>query len=130
MKFLWLLFILFCHAVYADDKPITETIWSIENTAKQNRWIIIHNLNDANNTGIYHIEVIAKNKKDPAWKIIHLANHIAITKEALLASVIKPLSKGEVYPESFDGAYSKWQQENNGKGGTVCNTSILDCMKN
>lgn len=135
MKFLWLLIVLFCPAVYADDKPITDTmitdtIWSIKNTAKQNRWVIIHNLNEANNTGIYHIEVIGRNKKDPVWKIEHLAKHIAMTKPALLASIIKPLSKGEVYPESFDNAFSNWQKENDGKGGAVCNTSVLDCMKN
>ena len=130
MKFLWLLILLFCHAVYADDKPITQTIWSLENTAKQNRWLIIHHLDDGNKTGIYHIEVIGKNKKDPAWKIQHLANHIAITKSALLASMIKPLSKGDVYPESFNDALSKWQKENEGKGGAICNTSVLDCMKN
>ncbi|CAG0977638.1 hypothetical protein ARNL5_02201 [Anaerolineae bacterium] len=129
MKFLLLFITLFCHAVYADDKPITQSIWSIENTAKQNRWLIIHNLNDANNTGIYHIEVIGKNKKDPAWKIQHLANHIAITKSALLASIIKPLSKGDVYPESFNNAFSIWQKENEGKGGAVCNTTVIDCMK-
>jgi hypothetical protein len=107
----------------------TTGLWSITPTAQKNRWLIIHNLTDAQTTGIYHIEVIGRDKKAPVWHTNTLAAHIAIDKPALLKSIIKPLKKGDVYPESFDDALSKWQKENNGKGGAVCNTNVLDCIK-
>jgi len=105
-------------------------IWSVLGTKKQNRWIIIHNLVEAKTTGIYHIEVIGRGVRDPAWKIQHLAKHLAITQAALAASVLKPLGKGAVYPESFDSAYRAWQSQNQnqGRGGEVCRQSVLDCL--
>jgi hypothetical protein len=107
----------------------TTGIWSITHTAKQNRWLIIHNLTEAQTTGIYHIEVIGRDKKALIWHTNTLAAHIAINKTALLKSIIKPLKKGNVYPESFDDALSEWQKENDGKGGAVCTTSVIECMK-
>jgi len=103
-------------------------IWSVLGTKKQNRWIVIHNLDEAKTSGIYHIEVIGRGVRDPAWKIQHLAQHIAITETALAASVLKPLTKGAVYPESFDNAYRAWQSQNQGQGGEICRQSVLDCM--
>ncbi|MDO9105645.1 MAG: DUF5086 family protein [Methylovulum sp.] len=103
-------------------------IWSFSATKKLHRWVIIHNLEEAKTTGIYHIEVIARGLHDPAWQIQHLARHIAITETALAASVLKPLTKGAVYPESFDGAYRAWQRENQGQGGTVCRQTVLACL--
>jgi hypothetical protein len=128
---LFLITLFFNYSVSADMtiESHTKGIWSITLTSQQNRWLIIHNLTEAQTTGIYHIEVIARHKKSPAWQIQHLAAHIAITKLALLASIIKPLNKGDVYPETFDDALSIWQKENNGKGGAVCNTTVLDCIK-
>lgn len=116
----------FCEAIDLDAHRLG--IWSIAGTPKQNRWIIIHNLTEAKNSGVYHIEVIGRGKKAPVWQIEHLANHIAIIKPALLASVVKPLKKGGVYPESFDDAFAAWKKENSGKGGMLCTTSVLDCM--
>jgi hypothetical protein len=129
---IFLITLFFNYSVSADTtlESHTKGIWSITPTSQQNRWLIIRNLTEAQTTGIYHIEVIARHKKSPAWQIQHLAAHIAITKPALLASIIKPLNKGDVYPETFDNAFSKWQKENGGKGGAVCNINVLDCMKN
>lgn len=103
-------------------------IWALPDTAKLKRWVIIHNLADAKTSGIYHIEVIGRGIKDPAWKIQHLANHLAINEQALSASVTKPLTTGDVYPESFNTGFSSWQQENNGQGGAVCTTTVLECI--
>lgn len=103
-------------------------IWSILGTKKQNRWLVIHNLEEAKNTGIYHIEVIGRGARDPAWKIQHIAKHMAITETALAASVLKPLNKGAVYPESFDSAYRAWQSQNQGAGGAICRQSVLNCL--
>ncbi len=99
-------------------------IWSLAGTAQQNRWVIIH----TQAKGIYHIEVIGRGKKHPAWQIKHLANHIAITEAALSNSVIAPLQKGAVYPESFNSAYQQWQAENNGTGGAICTSDVLSCL--
>lgn len=103
-------------------------IWSVSATKKQNRWIVIHNLDQAKTTGIYHIEVIGRDIRAPTWQIQHLANHIAITEAALVASVLKPLTKGAVYPESFDSAYRAWQSQNQGQGGVICKQPILECL--
>ena len=105
-------------------------IWSIQGTAEKNMWVIIHNLKEAKDTGVFHIEVIARKVDDPAWKIEHVVKHMAITKIALSASVLKPLHKGAVYPETFDNAFEEWRNQNSGRGGYVCTTSIIDCMKN
>ena len=128
---IFLITLFFNYAVYAEINLEANNagIWSITPTDQQNRWLIIHNLTEAKTTGIYHIEVIGRNKKAPIWQIKHLAAHIAINKPALLKSIIKPLKKGDVYPESFDNAFSVWQKENDGKGGAVCTTSVIECMK-
>lgn len=104
-------------------------IWSISGTADENRWIIIHNLQEGNETGIYHIEVIARKTNNPKWKIKHVVKHMAITRVALLKSIKKPLEKGFVYPETFDDALRKWQKEDKGKGGNVCDSTIEKCIK-
>lgn len=103
-------------------------IWSIANTDKEQRWIVIHNLPEARTTGIYHIEVIQKAKDAPAWKIVRLVSHMAITEAALKRSIVKPLDSGAVYPEPYDNALTQWQAQNNGKGGEVCNTTVLACI--
>lgn len=65
---------------------------------------------------------------DPAWRIVHLVPHMAITKQALRASVVEPLESGAVYPESFDDAYHAWQAQNDGAGGSICTSTVVDCM--
>ncbi|MDD2775649.1 MAG: DUF5086 family protein [Gallionella sp.] len=103
-------------------------IWSIASTQQEKRWLIIHNLTAAQQSGVYHIEVIGRTKGDPVWKIKHLANHLAMSESALSRSIIAPLTKGAVYPESFENAYSKWQALNNGAGGEICQTDVLQCL--
>lgn len=102
-------------------------IWSIKGTKLQNRWIIIHP--EIPSSGIYHIEVIARAKGDPVWKIKHLANHLAITEAALSRSILAPLKKGAVYPESFNNGYSQWKSLNSGAGGEICQTDVVQCLK-
>lgn len=103
-------------------------LWAIEGTNKLNRWIIIHNLAEAEMTGIYHIEVIGRGVNDPVWKIQHLAGHMAISATALAASVLKPLTQGDVYPETFEQAYRVWLRQNQDRGGPVCEQSVLACL--
>lgn len=104
-------------------------IWSIACTAEKNRWVVIHNLKEAKETGIYHIEVLARGSSEPTWKVEHVVKHMAITQSALAANVLKPLDRGAVYPETFDTAFHDWQQQNSGKGGRICNTSLDECME-
>ncbi len=103
-------------------------IWSIAPTQTMNRWIIVHNLEEAKNSEIFHIEVIGRNIGDEVWQIKHLVPHMAITEEALTKSVVAPLQKGGVYPETYENAYANWLRENGGKGGSICTTSVLECM--
>ena len=100
-------------------------LWSLDSSEKLDRWIEIHNLKDAIKTGVFHIDVIARKKGDPVWKIEHLKPHMAISLKALLASIRKPLKKGSVYPETFNYAYEAWL-----KGDTkpVCRTTVLECL--
>ena len=91
--------------------------------------MIVHDIENSVNSGIYHIEVIGRAHNAPAWQVERLVRHMAITEKALKASVKKPLIKGAVYPESFDSAYAEWRQENKGKGGMVCDTTVLDCIQ-
>ncbi|WP_446809106.1 DUF5086 family protein [Methylomonas sp. 2BW1-5-20] len=103
--------------------------WSIASNHNEHRWVIIHNLNEAPKSGVYHIEVIGRGNGKPIWNIRHIANHMAITEEALSRSVIKPLNKGGVYPESFEWAYKSWQDTNDGKGGFICKTDVIQCLR-
>jgi hypothetical protein len=129
---LTILFVLLgCSSTFAKNLDEHKNgIWSISGTSDENRWIIIHNLQEGKKTGIFHIEVIARKTNDPKWKIKHVAKHMAITRAALIKSIIKPLEKGLVYPETFDTAFRNWHKENNGEGGSVCNSTIEKCIRN
>ena len=112
----------------ADIESHETGIWSITGTQKEQRWIIIHNLTEGKTTGVYHIEVIQRAVDAPAWQIVRLMKHMAITREALKRSIIVPLDEGAVYPEQFDDALAGWKAKNGGKGGSVCNTSVMECV--
>jgi hypothetical protein len=103
-------------------------IWAIPGTAKLNRWIVIHGLAASETSGVFHIEVIGREKGRPAWDITHLCNHMAITLAALKKSVVKALKSGAVYPESFDSAYAAWQQVPEAQR-PICERSVLDCLR-
>lgn len=62
---IFLITLFFNHSVSAEMNLEAKTtgIWSISPNAQQNRWLIIHNLTEAQTTGIYHIEVIGRDKK-------------------------------------------------------------------
>ena len=64
---IFLITLFFNHSVSAEMNLEAKTtgIWSISPNAQQNRWLIIHNLTEAQTTGIYHIEVIGRDKKVP-----------------------------------------------------------------
>lgn len=128
-KFIALFLTFYIGGVLANDlHSHTKGIWAISNKGAMQRWIIIHNLEEARTHGLYHIEVIGHQNTDPVWKIKRLAPHMAITEKALKASIREPLTKGDVYPEAYFSAYQQWQQENNAQGGVICETSVERCM--
>jgi len=105
-------------------------LWSLQPAADADRWVEVHNLDEAKMSGIFHIEVLSRRRGAPAWQITHLAPHMAITRAALERSVVKPLKTGAVYPESFDSAFQVWlADERAGKHPSVCESSVDRCLK-
>jgi len=128
--FIFLAAVLFLPRVVTaqDLAPNGSGIWSIAEMPGMSRWVVIHDAETSKTTGVYHLEVIGRWNGDPAWKVIHLVPHMAITQAALLESIVEPLRSGAVYPEVFDDAYAAWQAQNDGAGGSVCTTTIIECM--
>ena len=103
-------------------------IWSIADTPGMSRWIVIHDPGTTQTKDIYHIEVIGRETGAPAWRVVRLVPHMAITERALRDSIVEPLQGGAVYPESFDDAYAAWRAQNGGAGGSVCTSTVIECM--
>lgn len=103
-------------------------IWQVQGTAGQKRWLIIHNLKESRTSGLFHIEIIGRDKGRPAWSVVHVCDHMAITLEALKRSVIRPLKNGAVYPESFNSAYARWKKKADQGRQVICTTTIGDCL--
>lgn len=103
-------------------------MWEIAAPRGESRWIVIHGLDDAGRTGVYHVEVLSRRAGAPAWDVQRVRRHMAVTKAALERSVVRPLTRGAVYPEPFDSAYAAWRAENAGEGGAVCATSVAECL--
>ena len=105
-------------------------IWALEPVGSARRWVVIHNLAGADEHTVLHIEVLAQDRGAPAWRIDHLAAHMAITVEALRRSVRKPLQHGAVYPESFEQGFSQWTVQHDAGQALTCTTSIDRCLRN
>jgi hypothetical protein len=117
------------HAV--DDKALFDHkpgIWEIAPEGTLSRWIVIHNLEEARDSGIFHIEVIGREQSGPIWDVKRIQPHMAVTKDALKRSVMKPLDRGAVYPEAFDDAYAQWKRNADSGQKVVCESSILECL--
>ena len=104
-------------------------LWSIAPDGKTDRWIEIHHLDEAKSSGVFHVEVLGRRRGDPVWKIRHIAPHLAVTTEALNRSVVEPLKRGSVYPETFDGAYAAWRKaKSEGGNAPICESTVIECM--
>lgn len=104
-------------------------IWSIEGTEDMDRWIVIHNLNEASESGMYHIEVIGRKNGEPEWSIVRIQSHMAITEGALKKSVIAPLKKGAVYPEVYNDAFREWTLQNKKGTADICLKTVTECLQ-
>lgn len=49
-----------------------------------------------------------------------IANHMAVTFEALQRSILRPRNSGAVYPESFEVAFPEWNQKAVKGEGSIC----------
>jgi hypothetical protein len=50
--------------------------------------------------------------------------------DALLISIRKPLTRGDVYPESYEYAFREWTAaERAGRHAPLCTTSIDRCLQ-
>lgn len=109
-------------------EPITSPLWALQSAPGTLRWIEIHNLRSAAADGVFHVEVLERRTADPAWQIKHRAGHMAVTDAALRASIVKPLKRGSVYPETYDYAYAKWVKDKEAGQARICDSTILACL--
>jgi len=114
-------------AAYWSGK-ISSPLWSIRSDEGKIRWIEIHNLATAAADGVYHLEVMERLRASPASQFKPLARHMAVTEEALRASLVEPLGKGSVYPESFEEAFGRWKAAQAANHAFVCKVSINACL--
>ena len=110
-------------------QAISGDIWALQASAGETRWLVIHDRDSIATDGFFHIEVLTQAKGAEPWRFRHLAKHLAITEEALRASIVKPLKRGAVYPESFDDAYAQWKKAYAEGNAPICRSSVLTCLK-
>jgi hypothetical protein len=104
-------------------------LWSLDPVKSNRRWIVIHNLRGADEAAVLHIEVLTRKSDAPVWQFDRLAAHIAITMSALCQSVRRPLTRGAVYPETFEYAFRTWTEQRSRGRAPLCTTTIDRCLK-
>jgi hypothetical protein len=122
-------FILAANAYTGWQGKIVNDIWALPPSAAGALWLVIHNLGTAAAEGMYHVEVLERARGAEPWRVKHLAKHMAVTEAALRTSVITPLKKGAVYPESFDAAYAEGKTLSAQGKAPVCRSSVIACVK-
>jgi hypothetical protein len=104
-------------------------IWSLEHLKKgHDCWCIIRDKDTLPNPPIYHIEVVCRKFKEPKWSVDKAQPHMAITLQALVASIKKPLKKGDVYPEQYSQMHSEWKMLNETGKANICSTTVKLCI--
>jgi hypothetical protein len=109
--------------------PGENELWELSRDDSAVRWLVIHNLAEGKKSGVFHVEVLERKLEDPAWRFTRLVAHMAVTQQALRASVSKPLRSGHVYPEHFHHAFAEWQKEEAAGTATICETAVQDCLE-
>lgn len=113
----------------APTVPGEHDVWELSRSDSTVRWLVIHNLADGKKAGVFHVEILERKTEDPVWRFTRLAAHMAVTEAALRASVRKPLRSGRVYPEQFNQAFAEWQRQSETGTASVCERTVLDCLK-
>nr|WP_201268415.1 DUF5086 family protein [Pseudomonas aeruginosa] len=84
-----------CAPALADwSGPIEQPLWSLPAAPGLSRWLIVHNLSSAAADGLYHVEVLERRQGQQPWQFQRLAAHLALTEQALRASIVAPLKRG------------------------------------
>ena len=116
--------------VFADwSAPIDAEVWKLQAAEGTVRWLVIHNLQQAKQDGLYHVEVLERNVGAEPWNVRHLANHMALSDAALRASIVEPLKSGSVYPEAFNDAFAKWRAQRASGDAPICTTNVSACLQ-
>jgi hypothetical protein len=102
-------------------------LWQIAAKGSLTRWIEIHNLDEAKQSGVFHIEVLGRARDKARGPVEHVRSHMAITPAALARSVLKPLKTGSVYPESFNSAHARWLALP-ASARDVCDRTVIACL--
>src|SRR5438552_3853049 len=98
--------------------------WEVRGRSDKITWVELHDVDPAD-PSVIHVEVLSRRKADDPSEIHHVRGHLAITLDALQRSVVRPLrDKRGVYPESFEFAYKRWQEEAAAGKRDVCTTTL------
>ncbi len=106
---------------------IDKKIWSLDAPNGFTRWLILREQAKGQHGDLYHVEVLELKDGAKPWEFKRLEAHMALTENALRWSIGRAMSKGDVYPETFDNAYAMWKEE---RKPPICKTNISDCLKN
>ncbi len=109
--------------------PGDHDVWELSGAAHSVRWVVVHNLVDGRKKGVYHVEVLEREKGAPRWQFRRLAAHMALTRAALRASVVRPLKSGRVSPEQFEAAFAEWRRRSAAGTAPVCDRTIVACLE-
>ncbi|MBG4785029.1 DUF5086 family protein [Pseudomonas aeruginosa] len=119
-----------CAPTLADwSGPIEQPLWSLPAAPGLSRWLIVHHLSRAAADGLYHVEVLERRQGQQPWQFQRLAAHLALTEQALRASIVAPLKRGGVYPESYQFAYRQWQERQAAGQAPVCRRTVDECLR-
>lgn len=116
-------------ALAAWTNPITSPIWRLPAPPGTFRWLEIHNLDEAQATGIFHVQVLERSANSPPAEFRSLADHIAITTAGIRASITGVASEKAVYPGTFDAAYRAWQKLEARGQAPLCNLEVAKCLR-
>ena len=118
-------------ALPADSSPevFSSAFWEIAGKPGYLTWVEIHNLKEAPASGIAHISIHARKKGAPVWEFVWLRPHLAISADALKRSVLRPLKIRGAYPERYQDAFHRWEEEKKKGTATICETSIAEALK-
>ncbi|MBG7370174.1 DUF5086 family protein [Pseudomonas aeruginosa] len=108
--------------------PIEQPLWSLPAAPGLSRWLIVHNLSSAAADGLYHVEVLERRQGQQPGQFQRLAAPLALTAQALRASIVAPLKRGGVYPESYQFAYREWQRQQAAGQAPVCRSTVAECL--
>jgi hypothetical protein len=116
-------------ALAAWTNPINTPVWRLPSPPGTFRWLEIHNLDDAQATGIYHVQVLERSANSPPAEFRSLADHVAITAAGIRASIQGVATEKSVYPEDFNTAYRAWKKLEAQGQAPVCNLEVAKCLR-